>query len=366
MRVLVLTPSLYDSAPGPRFRIEQWARYLQHDGFQFTFLAFESPTLHRLLYTQGHFAKKVTLTLAALLRRLHAVKLAAAFDVIFLYREAALLGPAWIERLMERSGVPIVYDFDDPIWLAYKSPSNPLFGRMKFHTKTASICRLARSVMVGNKLLAEYAHQHGKHVDIVPSTIDMANCSVRRPSSDSTVPVTLGWTGSHSTLPFLEQIANVLRKLAQERHFRLVVVSHTDKYRLAGLPMETVARKWSAGTEAEDLADVDIGLAPFPNTGWTPWRCHGKVLQYMAGGMATVASNIGILPDYIKDGVEGYLVGSEQEWLARLKTLIDDAVLRRRFGKAARSKVEESYSAQVWAPRVGEILRSAVALGPAA
>ena len=359
MRVLVLTPSLYDSAPGPRFRIEQWARYLEGEGFRFTFLSFENEALHRVLYLHGHLIRKTALMLAALLRRVEAITQAAQFDVILIYREAALLGPPWIERLLARCRVPIVYDFDDPIWLAYKSPSNPLFGSLKFHGKTAAICQLAQRIMVGNRLLAEYAREHGKQVDIVPSTVDLANYPLRR-KMDFSGPVTLGWTGSHSTLPFLEQMTGVLRKLALERAFRLVVVSHTDQYRMASLPVEIVSRQWNAATEAVDLADVDIGLAPFPNVGWTPWRCHGKVLQYMAAGIATVASNIGILPDYIEDGVEGYLVTTDQEWLDRLKALIDDAALRRRFAEAARIKVANKYSAEVWAPKVGQILRTMV------
>lgn len=357
MRVLVLTPSLYDSAPGPRFRIEQWARYLEREGFRFTFLPFESEALHRVLYLRGHLLEKTALILIALLRRVAVVAKAPEFDVVFLYREAALLGPAWIERLLAGCGVSIVYDFDDPIWLSYKSPSNPWFGSLKFHSKTASICHIAQRIIVGNRLLGEYAEQHGKRVDVIPSTIDLERYpkATGIPTSGT---VTLGWTGSHSTLPFLEQIAGVLKKLATERPFRLVVVSHGDQYRVADLPVEVVARKWNATTEARDLPDVDIGLAPLPNVGWTPWRCHGKVLQYMAAGIPTVASKIGILPDYIEDGVEGYLVTTEQEWLDRLRTLIDDKALRERFGEAARSKAGAKYSAQVWAPRVGEILRS--------
>ena len=49
------------------------------------------------------------------------------------------------------------------------------------------------------------------------------------------------------------------------------------------------------------------------------------------------------------------------EWVERLEHLIDHPELRSAFGNEARSRVEQSYSAQVWAPRVGEILRGATA-----
>lgn len=51
------------------------------------------------------------------------VSSAGDYDLIYVFREAALLGPAWFERRMARSDVPMVFDFDDAVFLAYKSPS---------------------------------------------------------------------------------------------------------------------------------------------------------------------------------------------------------------------------------------------------
>jgi glycosyltransferase involved in cell wall biosynthesis len=125
------------------------------------------------------------------------------------------------------------------------------------------------------------------------------------------------------------------------------------------LGAEVVARRWTAATEADDLADIDIGLAPFPNREWAPWRCHGKVLQYMAAAIPAVASNIGIIPDYIQDGVNGYLARGEREWLEKLIVLIDHAELRDRMGQEARKVIQARYSAEMWAPCVGRILAEA-------
>lgn len=364
MRVLVLIPSLYGTGPGTRFRVEQWARCLEPRGFQFTFAPFESRALHEVLYRPGMFVRKSCAMVAAFLKRFEAVLRARACDVVLLYREAALIGPALIERLLPLGGTPIVYDFDDPIWLPYRSPTNSFFSRLKFQSKTAAICRLADRVITGNRLLAAYAVEKGaRAVDIVPSTIDLTEYPTPAPAV-SREPVTLGWTGSHSTVPFLEQLQPVLIKLADRLKFRLVVISHNDSYRMNGLTAETVSRKWNAESEAGDLADVDIGLAPFPNTGWTPWRCHGKVLQYMALGIPTVASPIGIVPDYIEDGVDGFLADGPAQWLEKLEILIRHAQLRKTFGAASRSKLERMYSAQVWAPKVGEILEKAASRTP--
>ena len=342
-----------------RFRMEQWARHLGCAGFTFRFEPFADEALHRTLYQPGRILLKSALVMAALWRRLGAIARTVDYDAIFLHREAALLGPAVLERLVGWCRVPLIYDFDDPVWLPYRSPRNPLFGALKFHGKTAGICRAAGSVVVGNRLLAEYASRFSSNVHIVPSTIDLEQYPATvKPAKPGIV--TLGWTGSHSTLPFFEPLLDTLRVLARRRRFRLVVISDTDTYRAPSLGVEVISRKWRAASEAADLADIDIGLAPFPDSGWTPWRCHGKVLQYMAARIPTVASNIGILPDYIEDGVTGYLPPDPAAWAERLTELIDHPGLRTAFGNEGRRRVEQRYSAQVWAPRVGEILRAAV------
>ena len=364
MNILVLSPTLHDTAPGMRFRIEQWARYLEPQGYRFVFLPFESAALHGVLYRPGRYSQKACYMLASLARRFAAVWKARHFDAVFLYREAALLGPALVERLLGAARVPLVYDFDDPIWMPYRSPVNGVFGALKCPSKTGVICRLATRVTVGNRLLASYAREHGAtQVDVVPSTVDTQLYRSRPartgPPADRAV-VTLGWTGSHSTLPFLTEIEAALHELSRRRPFRLVVIAHDASYRLPGLNAEVVARPWRAATEAADLADIDIGLAPFPDSDWTPWRCHGKVLQYMAAGIPPVASAIGILPDYIEDGRNGFLARTPEQWVTRLEQLIDDEPLRRALGAAAAETVDARYSARVWAPRVGRLLDALV------
>lgn len=362
MKVLVLSPAPYDTSPALRFRVEQWARYLAAEGVRFTFVPFEDAALRAVIYEPGRYAAKIGNTLRALGRRFALLPRVRDHDVVLVHREAASLGPAILERLIARQGVPIVYDFDDPIWLPYRSPTNGALSYLKWPAKVAGICRLAAVVTAGNRLLAGWARRHAAAVEVVPSTVDLARYPAR--PAPAAGPLTLGWTGSHTTLPFLETLLPVLRRFEGRRPFRLTVVSHTDTYRPVGLAAEVRSTKWRAATEAQDLSGMDVGLAPFPDAGWTPWRCHGKVLQYMAAGVPTVASRVGILPDYIRDGETGYLAATDDEWLDRLGRLADDPVLRHRIGLAGRDTIAREYSAHVWAPRVKEILLRAVASRP--
>jgi glycosyltransferase involved in cell wall biosynthesis len=358
MNVLVLSPTPYDTSPAMRFRFEQWARYLESAGCTFTFASFEDEALQKILSQPGHHLRKINLVLQAFARRLALLPKLRQFDLVFLHREATILGPALVERYIHHRGIPIVYDFDDPIWLPYTSPTNGMLSHLKWPSKVASICRLATAVTAGNRLIADWARQHSTNVHVVPSTVDM-NRYPEKKHGELTSPVTLGWTGSHSTLPFLQELLPTLARFAAAQPCRLLVISHTDAYQVPGLVCEVESKKWRADTEAQDLLEMDIGLAPFPNTGWTPWRCHGKILQYMAAGIPTVASPIGIVPDYIQDGVNGFLAETPDEWIDKLGRLATNPELRRTIGLAGRATIEANYSARVWAPRFMEILRQA-------
>ena len=163
---------------------------------------------------------------------------------------------------------------------------------------------------------------------------------------------------STSTLPFLHLLDEPLGVLEATERFRLLVISHTNDLHWPGLENVLVARKWAADTEFDDLREMDIGLAPFPDTGWTPWRCHGKVLQYMAAGIPVVASPIGILPDFITDGVNGFLAANNDEWVAKISLLLHDPALRHRMGLAGRKTIEEQFAASHWANELGKLFRS--------
>jgi hypothetical protein len=53
MRVLAIVPSLYDTSPGQRYRIEQWEPLLNERGVEITFEPFENEELHSLLYKRN-------------------------------------------------------------------------------------------------------------------------------------------------------------------------------------------------------------------------------------------------------------------------------------------------------------------------
>ena len=127
IRVLALLPYPAGRAPGQRYRIEQWAPRLRAEGIELTFSPFLSPAGMDVLYRHGRAAAKARATVRGGLRRLRELVRPGGHDVVYVYREAAPLGPAWIEARLARR-MPLVFDFDDAIYLLHTSAANRWFG----------------------------------------------------------------------------------------------------------------------------------------------------------------------------------------------------------------------------------------------
>jgi glycosyltransferase involved in cell wall biosynthesis len=354
MRVLALVPALYDTSPGQRYRIEQWEPLLRERGVEITYAPFEDEELHGLIYKPGMVRKKLTLVTRSLSRRLTHIRRAKDYDLVYILREAALLGPPVFEKLIHQRRVPIVFDFDDAIFVSYRSPSNGYLSYLKFASKTKTICRLASHVMVGNPYLADYARQVNDRVTIVPTTIDTEKYQVPPPKNSSGPPV-IGWTGSHSTVQHLDTLRSALKKLAERESFRLRVIG-TPSYECS--PVDVEVRMWRSETEVQDLTDVDIGVMPLPDDRWSKGKCGLKALQFMALGIPTVLSPVGVNIDIIQDDQNGFIAATEDEWVEKLSRLLRSRELRQRLGQAGRATVEQKYSAITQAPRVHEIFKS--------
>ncbi len=356
VRVLALVNSVYDTSPGQRYRLEQWEPRLRQFGVEITFAPFEDRELNAVLYDQGRWLRKMWLLSKAFGRRRRLMKSVPKYDAVYIFREAALFGPPVFERSLHAAGVPIIFDFDDAIFVPDKSPANGRLSLLKMAGKTREICHLASHVMVGNPYLADYARRVNPNVTIVPSTIETDVYRIFSSDDHSGTPV-IGWTGSYSTLQHLESLAPVLRRLARMERFRLRVIG-PSACRLDGLDVETIT--WKSSTEVDDLRPISIGIMPLPENEWTKGKCGMKALQYMGLGIPTVCSPVGVNTEIIRDGQNGFLAANDDQWIEKLTLLLRSPELRKRIGLAGRQTVEEAFSAAVQVPRVYEVFRSLV------
>ena len=343
MRVLFLTPYPTGEAPSQRFRFEQYYPLLQEAGIAYRHQSFLSGSTWRILYQPGHTLRKAAGICRGFARRFAILLKLHSYSCVFIHREVSPVGPPFFEWAIAKLWrKPIIYDFDDAIWLANTSDSNRLAARLKFHGKVAAICRWSHTISCGNAFLATWAQKHtnGKVV-INPTTIDTQNLHIGLKNQHAE-DVVIGWTGTHSTLKYLKDLLPVLNILANEYpQLSFCVISNQppdfELPRLGFIP-------WKKETEIQNLLRFHIGLMPLTADQWSEGKCGFKALQYMALGIPPVLSPVGVNKEIVRHNKSGYFAEKPEEWLHYLSSLIENPSLRERIGTEARQAVTARFS----------------------
>ncbi|MEQ8810596.1 MAG: glycosyltransferase family 4 protein [Imperialibacter sp.] len=343
MKILFLFPYPLEQAPSQRFRFEQYFAALLKAGHSIDSQSFWGEYYWKVLYKKGNALQKAWGLLNGFGRRLQVLGRVLSTDIVFIHREVTPVGPPifeWvIAKVFRRK---IIFDFDDAIWLPNTSESNKIAAWLKWHSKTESVCRWSWKISVGNSYLESYAKQFNNHVVINPTTIDTEHHRlINKKTKPTNDPIVIGWTGSHSTLPYLDILWPVLEELAKEQMFSFRVISNQPP--IATYPwLEFIP--WNKETEVDDLAAIDIGVMPLTDDEWSKGKCGFKALQYMALEISTVASPVGVNKDIIKDGINGLMATNTEEWMFALKKLIKSTALRTQLSEEGRRTVENTYS----------------------
>ncbi len=210
-------------------------------------------------------------------------------------------------------------------------------------------------MIAGSSELASYANRYTNRISIVPTVVDLERFVFRVPRPRADGPITVGWYGSNSTSQYLHWIVPALERLAALHPGRVRFRFYGDPAISFALP-DFQALPFSLDTEIQDLQAMDIGLMPLPDTAWTRAKCAFKAIQYMALGVPTVLTPIGMAGDLVQHEENGLHATTVDEWFQALDRLVVDFPLRQRLALAGRKTIKEQYSLQQWAPRFADLL----------
>ncbi len=355
MKVLTLVPSQKGHSPGQRGSIELWEKALAPVGIELDYAPFETEKLRRILYTSGSRTAKTLEMVKGYFERLQLLKRLNEYDAVFVYREAALLGPAFLEKIIARKK-PIIYQLDDPLFVPYKSPSNGYFSYLKFFGKIKEIIRISKVVIANSSHIRDYALQFNKNVWQVPSIVDTKQF-VYQPFPENAKKVCVGWSGSPTTLKNIKLVEKPLQRISEENICDIHLIGGTD-FDLKDVSY--TAQKWNGATEVEDLRKMQIGLVPLPENSWNKYKFIMKTAQYMALGIVPVGTPMASNTEVIRHGENGFLAGTDDEWVDYLKILVEDSQLRNKMSAQAAHDAEANYSLEANMPKVIEAFRAAV------
>ena len=345
-RGLFLTPYPLHCAPSQRLKFEQYYSTFEDHQIQVVVSPFVGPALWSVLYQRGHLARKAILGVWGYLRRLRDLRRALRADFVYVHLWALPFGPPWFEEFLARRGVRLIYDIDDLIYLPRASAANQFVRGLRREERIVRIIRASAHVIVCTEHLRQFAATRNPRVTLISSTIDTELYQPRQHSGESQA-ITIGWSGSHSTAPYVRMLEPALRRLEERFTLRFLLIGDPE-FRLDGVNIE--ARPWSLEWETANLSEMDIGVYPLPDEEWVLGKSGLKALQYMGVGVPVVASRIGAACGFIRDGENGFLATSTDEWVEKLTRLVTDPALRSRMGRAGRATVEERFSVRATAP----------------
>jgi glycosyltransferase involved in cell wall biosynthesis len=340
MRVAALVPYHEDYCAGQRFRVEAWARLLRPRGISFSLLPFASPALTAVLHKSGPLLPRAAEMLRCCIEQTARVLRAERPDVVYIYREAALVGPALIERLTRRWGVPIVYDLDEPLFVPYVSPSNGRLSGLRWFSKIDGLLRMSDRVWAVNRAIGDYARRISSQVAIVPMAVDTHRYAPAPPLAEGAL-LRVGWVGTRTSQANLQAVVEPLARLHRSHGATLSVVAD-EPLSFDGVPVEFT--RWSWDVEVQRMQQCQIAIVPVKRDDWSPWKFYYKLVQCMSMGLPVVASPIGSNLEIVEDGRTGFLADTPDEWYDRMRRLADDPELRQTMGRAARRLVEERFS----------------------
>jgi glycosyltransferase involved in cell wall biosynthesis len=265
-------------------------------------------------------------------------------DIVIVHKSVtAIEDEPVLERRLRRLHDRIIFNFDDA---THECGIPYLEERLS----------LADATWVGNPLLAGFARQHCRRVELIASAVD---CDHYRAKHDYTLrsPLRLCWSGTPSSYGYLDLLREPLRRLGRVMPYQITIMSRT---RFSFDDGEISARwvPFSHAGEVKLFQSSDIGLMPLPDGPYERAKENYKTKTYLASGLPVVASPVGMNNVFIEPELRGALARTDDEWLASILAFARDPDFREQCGREGRRYAERSFAIQVVGGRLLELFRS--------
>ena len=275
--------------------------------------------------------------------------------------------------LLHRLGIlsRFIFDYDD-----YDIPLSNFFGRgiwnrLFFGTNrwdeiTYRHARRAVGCVASSFRLEEFLRDYNSRVLRIPTGVDS---ELFCPGDRSGLKVIYLWNGIIWGEPIYQNVQLILRAFSKVARAvpdaRLLIVGEGRLWDrlLADLAQgDDIPVTTSFSVPPDEMPGVlrqaDIGLLPVvEETMWASAKSPTKLFEYMASGLAVVASHVGEAGKIIEDGRDGLLADTEEEFVDQMIRVGRDAVLRKALGENARLTAEREYSLPVLGTRLAAFLR---------
>lgn len=156
MRVTVIATHP-EIAPSTRFRAHQYRPHLERIGIELAYDFLFDLDDYRTLRTTTSPLRRGRLLLSALKQRRKRFRAGLDADVGFVSVGLAPLFPSGLLQSLTDVALPLVFDFDDAIFLPQRGGSRIVARLSRPYEAAVALCRAASVVLPGNEFLADFA-----------------------------------------------------------------------------------------------------------------------------------------------------------------------------------------------------------------
>lgn len=332
-RMLLLTDGNIDQASA-RIRAIQYIPMFENAGFEVSFIPRVS------IQPSNKFLRHFIFPLVKRylwIKRMNALYL-KSWDIIFIQR--SFIKESALRKLKNKT--PVIFDFDDAIYLSEHSSSTK--------KKSEIMVKYADEIIISTEFLNDFCSLFNKKGVVIPSPVETER--IRPVKKDLREVLTIGWIGSSWTTDYLKVVESALQKLRKEVSFNFLIIGGRPDFRIPNI--DHISKTWSYEEENSYIGEMDIGIMPLPDNDFTRAKGGYKLYLYMAGGIPSVASPVGVNNTIIRNGENGFLASSEDEWIRALKKLLTDTQLREKLGQAGRNDVLKYYNRTICFNKLAE------------
>ncbi len=248
----------------------------------------------------------------------------------------------------------VIFDFSDPVD-AIGSGWRLRIRLLAFDM----MVRSAKAVLVENRYYQRKLSD--RNVSQAYGPVDVGRYQKSRTESASrglSSRLRVGWTGSPSTLRFIEPLFAPLDALAAEFEIELVLIGVSGSgYSFQQLPVTCLP--WSEEVEFREVPQFDLGLHSLDQTDLSLKRGAGKIFIYMAAGVPFITDARGIGLDVITESGAGVPVANPTDWLERLRHIISSRQERHEHAKRGLEFARAEISYEVFRALLKKLLSEA-------
>ncbi|MBM3250112.1 MAG: glycosyltransferase family 4 protein [Candidatus Omnitrophica bacterium] len=361
MKVIFITREGFNLA-GARVRCYRFAGQLKKHGFDTEVLSF----CDHLGAKDGINEKEMGLSQKLLHNREAFIRLRREKDAIFYIQRFNYhtLAPYLVHLLHKNR---FILDLDD--WEMREDPKYyfGFYPNSKAHFFTRQIAKRSACCIAASRYLEDFLKGFNRNVFYLPSGVDPG---LFRPSLNGLADekIIFSWIGTLHKKEYIENIELAmecfagLRKEYGSIYFEILADGAFKEGLIRAIERfndpHIMLKEWVHPDEVpEYLGRIHIGLFPVARDNkFNRAKSPVKLFEYMASAKPVVASAIGEPQDIIRDGEDGFLAATKEEFGAKMRRLIRDASLRKEMGQRARQTIEEKYSLAVLGKRLSAIL----------